>query len=377
MSLIDPFVPELGKHTLSTRLRLLARNAADMPATLGEMVSTRRDILAVDVERGGEMDRASGDRPAQSVAVRRPRRRRAHRAGDVRGSTGVVGAAVHAWHDGADLPDPLAGSIRALSGPCRAAGGDRAVPGSKGDDDRPSPAGAQTEAGTPSRWMPDPSRGGGRSGAARRRGLGGSFGADSCPAGFHDMRGTANYTSSDGATRQYVLYYYGPEWQSFEHALTWLKANARSDDIVITSAPYWTWLWTGLKAAQPAYEADSAEEQRQLETVGATYLVLDAFVRSSPDVSRRYADPAVRAHPEAWELAYTTPEPPGANLSPSPLNFERPALNQDVMHPRGLTSPAASPSRKRSARSASGPDTSPRPSSCRGSGAWWRCRCPG
>ncbi len=125
---------------------------------------------------------------------------------------------------------------------------------------------------------------------------------------FQDMRGTANYTSPDGATRQYDLYYYGGEWQAFEHALTWLKANARSDDIVITSAPYWTWLWTGLKAAQPAYEADSAEEQRQLETVGATYLVLDVFVRSGPDVSRRYADPAVRAHPEAWELAYTTPD---------------------------------------------------------------------
>ncbi len=44
---------------------------------------------------------------------------------------------------------------------------------------------------------------------------------------------------------------------------------------------------------------------------------------------------------------------------------------------QGLTSPAASPSRKRSARIASGPDTSPLPCSSRGSGAWWRCRCPG
>jgi hypothetical protein len=127
---------------------------------------------------------------------------------------------------------------------------------------------------------------------------------------LHEMRGTANYTSPDGATRPYVLFFYDPAWQAFEHALTWLKANARSDDIVITSAPYWTWLWTGLKAAQPAYEADGAEEERQLETVGATYLILDAFVHSAPDVSRRYAEPAVQAHPEAWELAYTTPVRP-------------------------------------------------------------------
>ncbi len=72
MSLIDPFVPELGKHTLSTRLRLLARNAAEMPATLGEMVSTRRKYWGSDAETGGEMDRASGDQAAPSCGRASP-----------------------------------------------------------------------------------------------------------------------------------------------------------------------------------------------------------------------------------------------------------------------------------------------------------------
>ena len=54
LSLIDPFVPELGKHTLSTRLRLLARNAVDMPATLGEIVSTRRGLWKSALKQVGK-----------------------------------------------------------------------------------------------------------------------------------------------------------------------------------------------------------------------------------------------------------------------------------------------------------------------------------
>ena len=140
----------------------------------------------------------------------------------------------------------------------------------------------------------------------------------------------------DGATRQYDLYYYGPDWQAFEQALTWLKANARSDDIVITSAPYWTWLWTGLKAVQPAYEADSAEEQRQLETVGATYLVLDAFSslrhRREPALCR----PGGAGAPGGVGTRVHDSGPPGASLSPSPLNVEQPALIKTSCTRRGM-----------------------------------------
>ena len=122
------------------------------------------------------------------------------------------------------------------------------------------------------------------------------------------MRGTVSYATPDGARRPYTLFYCDEAWSGFEQALTWLKSNANADEIVVTTAPQWTWLWTGLLTAQPPYETDRAEEIRQLETVGATYIILDAFDYPGGDVGRRYAEPAVRAHPEIWELAFTASE---------------------------------------------------------------------
>lgn len=309
MSLIDPFYPELGKHTLSTRLRQLARNAADMPATLGEVVSTRREYWGWTLKRVGKWIGHPGISRLErwpcvalgvvvliglgTFALRREWLALLY----LLGTTAMI--CLTPW------PKQFLRYLIPV-GPLAAIAlfrGLRAMMTVLHRRARQTEAGnAQSMDARPIAW-----RGGG---AALLVGVVSVVLSAQMYTlrRFYDMRGTANYTSPDGATRRYVLFYYDPAWQAFEHALTWLKANARSDDIVITSPPYWTWLWTGLKAAQPAYEADSAVEQRQLETVGATYLILDAFVYSGPDVSRRYAEPAVRAHPEAWDLAYTTPD---------------------------------------------------------------------
>lgn len=307
MSLIDPFIPELGKNTLSSRLRQLARNAADVPATLGEVVSTRRKDWGWTLKEVGKWI----GHPAISRLNRWPcvalgvvvliglgtfaLRREWLALLYLLGTTAMI--CLTPW------PKEF---VRYLV-PVGPLGAIALFRGLRAMTTVLHRRARQTEAGNarsmdagPIAW-----RGGGAAllvGVASVVLLAQMYALQR----FHDMRGTANYTSTDGTTRRYVLFYYDPAWQAFEHALTWLKANAQSDDIVITSYPHWAWLWTGLKAAQPAYEADRAEEQRELETVGATYLILDAFVYS--DVSRRYADPAVRAHPEVWELAYTTPD---------------------------------------------------------------------
>lgn len=311
MSLIDPFIPELGQSTLSTRLLRFARNAADMPATLGEMVSTRREYWGWTLKRVGKLIGHPGisrlDRwPCVALGVvlliglgTFALRREWLALLYLLGTTAMI--CLTPW------PKQF---VRYLV-PVGPLGAIALFRGLRAMTTVLHRRARQTEAGNarsmdagPIAW-----RGGG---AALLVGVASVVLSAQMYAlqRFHDMRGTANYTSTDGTTRRYVLFYYDPAWQAFEHALTWLKANAQSDDIVITSAPYWAWLWTGLKAAQPAYEADRAEEQRELETVGATYLILDAFVYSGPDVSRRYADPAVRAHPEVWELAYTTRDRP-------------------------------------------------------------------
>ncbi|ODU02459.1 MAG: hypothetical protein ABS79_00385 [Planctomycetes bacterium SCN 63-9] len=119
--------------------------------------------------------------------------------------------------------------------------------------------------------------------------------------------GTAHYVDSRGLAQPYRLFYYGEEWSAFDAALAWLKQAAGPDDFVVTTAPHRAYLTTGLKAVQPPYEADPEEAQRLLDSVPATYLIVDSFDYSGGDLSRRYAVPAIRKHPDLWELAFESP----------------------------------------------------------------------
>ena len=123
----------------------------------------------------------------------------------------------------------------------------------------------------------------------------------------HGNTGTARYEDPRGVSRRYRLFYYNEEWSGFDAALGWLKQAADAGDVVATTAPHWTYLTTGLKAVQLPYEPDPEAAQRLLDSVPATYLIVDAFHYSGGSVSRRYAAPVIRDHPGLWELAYESP----------------------------------------------------------------------
>ena len=111
---------------------------------------------------------------------------------------------------------------------------------------------------------------------------------------------TASYGSPSEGRREYILFFYGPEWRLHAKALDWLGAHARPDEIVATSTPHWVYLRTGLRSVMPPFEPDVREAQRLVDSVPVSYLIVDSlrFV----DVSRRYGAPIVSAFPGYWEL---------------------------------------------------------------------------
>ena len=123
----------------------------------------------------------------------------------------------------------------------------------------------------------------------------------------HANTGSAHYMDSRGDSRCHRLFYYNKEWMAFDAALTWLKQAADAGDVVVTSAPHWTYLTTGLKAVQPPYESDPEAARRLLDSVSAKYLIADAFHYFQGSVAMKLAAPVGRDHPESWEKAYESP----------------------------------------------------------------------
>ncbi len=115
----------------------------------------------------------------------------------------------------------------------------------------------------------------------------------------------ALYEDGSGNEREYRLFFYTQPWRLHDAALDWLKREAKSGEIVATSTPHWTYLRTGLRAIMPPFEPRAREAQRLLDSVPASYLIVDNI--EAPDISRRYAAPVVRAFPDRWALIYSTP----------------------------------------------------------------------
>jgi hypothetical protein len=111
--------------------------------------------------------------------------------------------------------------------------------------------------------------------------------------------------SQPGAPQR--LFFYRPRWQQHDAALAWLARTARPDAVVATSTPHRLHLASGLRAVLPPFEPDPAVAQRLLDAVPVAYLVLDEL--DVLDVTRRYAEPVVAAHPERWQLVYGSPGP--------------------------------------------------------------------
>ena len=119
---------------------------------------------------------------------------------------------------------------------------------------------------------------------------------------FRRYQTEVGYTDLSGARSFGRLLYYDEAWREFDDALEWLKADARADDVVATSAPHWTYLRTGLKAVMPPFEAEPGTAQRLLDSVPARYLVVDDLAFS--DMSRHYGAPVARARRDLWTPVY-------------------------------------------------------------------------
>lgn len=111
-----------------------------------------------------------------------------------------------------------------------------------------------------------------------------------------------SFTSYSGTTSRARWFYYDANWQDFGAALDWLREHAERDAVLATSAPHFAHLVTGLQAVIPPLEADPNEAQRLLDSVPVDYVIVDQLV--FVDMSRRYAEPVVRARPDQWEPVY-------------------------------------------------------------------------
>lgn len=104
-----------------------------------------------------------------------------------------------------------------------------------------------------------------------------------------------------GATPQ-RLFFYSQRWRRHDEALAWLARQAAPDAVVATSTPQRLYLASGLRSILPPFEVDPERAEKELREVPVDWVVIDDL--EFLDVSRRYAEPAVAAHPEHWQLVY-------------------------------------------------------------------------
>jgi hypothetical protein len=117
------------------------------------------------------------------------------------------------------------------------------------------------------------------------------------PVRYHDGRGREIF---------HRLFWYDPSWSAVDAALEWVARDAAPDDVIATTVPHLAYIRTGLKAVLPPFEPDTGLAQVLLASVPVRYVILDDL--PFLDISRRYAEPVIRAHPERWDLVYSAPD---------------------------------------------------------------------
>ncbi len=104
------------------------------------------------------------------------------------------------------------------------------------------------------------------------------------------------------ATPPQRLFFYPTSWRLHDETLAWVAAHAERDDVVATTTPQRLYLASGLRAVFPPFEPDPAAAEHLLSAVPVRWVIVDDL--DFLDVSRRYAEPALTAHPEHWRLVY-------------------------------------------------------------------------
>ncbi len=110
----------------------------------------------------------------------------------------------------------------------------------------------------------------------------------------------ANHWTREGRDVQYQLFSYGPTFEDFDRAVSWVGAHADAEAVIASSQPLWVFLRTGRRSVMPPFERDRVRHQSLLPSVPVDYLIVDS---SGFSATREYSLPAIQASP-LWEGVY-------------------------------------------------------------------------
>ena len=113
-----------------------------------------------------------------------------------------------------------------------------------------------------------------------------------------------SYLDRNERVIKYRLFYYDQMDRDFDFCVTYLRQNAKPDDVVAAGTPHWIYLRTGLKSVMPPFESDTPKAQQLLDSVPVRYLMIGKDVIKS----ERYTSPIVEQFSDQWKRVYTAPE---------------------------------------------------------------------
>jgi hypothetical protein len=109
-----------------------------------------------------------------------------------------------------------------------------------------------------------------------------------------------------GREHAYRLLTYEPVWHALDPALEWVRRHAPADAVLATSVPQLAYLRTDRKTVMPPLDPDPDAAARLLDSVPASYLLVDRL--GLPGISERYAEPLVARRSNQWRLTFTSPD---------------------------------------------------------------------
>ncbi len=111
-----------------------------------------------------------------------------------------------------------------------------------------------------------------------------------------------SYVDANGRRLSYRLFFYDDSQREFDEAVGYVQSHARFDDVVAAGTPHWIYLRTKLQAVMPPFEKDVDTAERLLDSVPVRYLLVGADVVAS----ERYTRPVVQRFSDRWTLVYTS-----------------------------------------------------------------------
>jgi len=121
---------------------------------------------------------------------------------------------------------------------------------------------------------------------------------------YRNSRPWVVYEDRNGQVVKYRLFYFYEHDQNLNVGLDWLNRRARPEDVVAVQEPHWAYLHTGLKAVLPPFELNPEKAQHLLDSVPATYLIVD----ENDYLTRKYTEAVVKTFPDRWKRVFSTPD---------------------------------------------------------------------